>query len=70
MTKRLENTESKLDKATSSFEEFKLEYETEHVEDVLTFADQSERLDFNSNMLKANCVLITGRDLSFIAMFW
>jgi hypothetical protein len=29
--------------------------------DIYTFADQAERMDFASNLLKANCVLLTGR---------
>ena len=45
------------------FEEFVEVYNDGRDQDMLAFADQSERSDYSSNLLKANCVLLTGTDL-------
>ncbi len=51
--KRVEAAEQKIDTLAGECDE-------RHEKDLYVFADHSERADFGSNLLKGNCVLITG----------
>lgn len=53
-TERINQTDERLTSFTET-------YEASREQDMLAFADQSERADFTSNQSKANFVLITGK---------
>lgn len=59
---RIKSLEQKLDTNGSRLQAFEAEYAATRELDLYAFADQSERADYGSNLLKANCVLITGID--------
>ena len=65
---RLEHNEmmmaARLDTNEQSLTEFKCLYSDNRSQDMLTVADQSERLDYLSNLGRNNCVLLTGTNLS------
>lgn len=57
---KLKAVEKAVDQNANVVKEFMSDYESQRELDIYAFADQSERSDYGSNLLKANCVLITG----------
>lgn len=57
---RLAEMEKQVDLNGNKLLKFEQEYATARELDLFTFADHSERADYASNLLKANCVLLTG----------
>jgi hypothetical protein len=61
---RLETNElaiaSRLDSNEQSFLEFLGQYKENRGQDLYSIADQSERLDYLSNLARNNCILLTG----------
>ncbi len=57
---KIMTTEEKIEESTERLGHLECAVRADRVEDILAFADQCERSDFASNLLKANCVLITG----------
>ena len=51
---KIESTDKRLDTLET-------DVKADRVQDIYTFADQAERMDFASNLLKSNCVLLTGK---------
>lgn len=49
-----------VDQNGNIMKEFMSDFESKRELDIYAFADQSERSDYASNLLKANCVLVTG----------
>lgn len=60
MLAKLKSMEKKVDENGNSLREFKMELEKQRELDIYAFADQSERADYASNLLKCNSVLLTG----------
>lgn len=60
LTARLVEVKKVVDQNQNVMKTFMSEYERTRELDLYAFADQSERSDYGSNLLKANCVLITG----------
>jgi hypothetical protein len=61
LKQQLEAHEEKIESTATRVENLETTVADEHTLNVATFADNSERQDFNSNQAKSNCVLITGR---------
>lgn len=61
MMARLSAMEKMVDQNGNAMKSFISDYERQRELDLYAFADQSERSDYGSNLLKANCVLVTGR---------
>lgn len=57
---RIDQVVEKVEGTEERLEEFIEDVLTRRDRDIQAFADQSERSDYASNLLKANCVLITG----------
>lgn len=57
---KLRSVERKVDENENHMREALTEMEKQRVLDINAFADQSERADYGSNLLKANSVLVTG----------
>ncbi len=62
--RRLETSERKVESTEQKVDQLASEVKESRVLDVYAFADQSERADYGSNLLKTNCVLITGMVLT------
>lgn len=60
MLARLAEMERKVDLNENRVDEFIVEYASDRERNMYAFADQIERSDYASNLLKANCVLLTG----------
>ncbi len=58
--RRLDASERKLNVTEQKVEQLSCEVKEKRELDIYAFADQSERADYGSNLLKSNCVLITG----------
>lgn len=58
---KLRSVEKKVDENENHMREALTELEKQRVLDINAFADQSERADYGSNLLKANSVLVTGK---------
>lgn len=58
---RLEDMERAVDANGNFMREMKAELVSQRESDIYMFADQSERSDYASNLLKSNSVLITGK---------
>jgi len=61
LRKRVDKNEDKLEQTTEKLEYLSEEVAEDRIKNIYTFADQSERQDFQSNLAKMNCVLITGK---------
>lgn len=57
---KLQSTNDRLDSTEEKFTSFTEDYAANREQDMLAFADQSERADFTSNQNKNNYVLVTG----------
>ena len=57
---RLDETVDRISETDQRLNTLETDVKQDRVQDVYTFADQAERMDFASNLLKANCVLLTG----------
>ena len=57
---RLNQAVEKIDTTDQRLGNLETEVKQDKIQDIYTFADQSERMDFASNLLKSNCVLLTG----------
>lgn len=57
---KLKAVEQAVDQNANVMKDFMSDYESQRELDIYAFADQSERSDYGSNLLKANCVLVTG----------
>lgn len=57
---KLQSTNERLDSNEERFNSFTEDYANNREQDMLAFADQSERADFTSNQNKNNYVLVTG----------
>lgn len=60
MMARLSEMERKVDQNENKVDEFIVVYASDRERNIYSFADQIERSDYASNLLKANYVLITG----------
>ena len=60
LRKRVDQNEDKLDQNSEKLEDLSNVVAEDRIKNIYTFADQSERQDFQSNLAKSNCVLITG----------
>lgn len=58
---RIDEMERRVDYNDNRVDEFIVEYANERERNMYAFADQIERSDYASNLLKANCVLLTGK---------
>ncbi len=61
--KRVDLTEKRLESSEKKLEVMGEETIANRSLDLYAFADQSERSDYASNLLKAHCVLLTGDSL-------
>lgn len=57
---RIAEVERMVDENGNRVDEFITEYASERERNMFAFADQIERSDYASNLLKAHCVLLTG----------
>ncbi len=60
LTGRIERTEIKVAETEKKVVDLAHEAKEDKISNIYSFADQSERSDYASNLLKANSVLITG----------
>jgi len=60
LRKRVDQNEDKLEQTAEKLEDLSDVVAEDRVKNIYTFADQSERQDFQSNLSKSHCVLITG----------
>ena len=61
LEEKLQSANERLDNTDERLTNFAESYAVNREQDMLAFADQSERSDFTSNQSKANFVLITGK---------
>jgi predicted transcriptional regulator len=61
LRKRVDQNEDKLEQTAEKLEDLSDVVAEDRVKNIYTFADQSERQDFQSNLSKSHCVLITGK---------
>lgn len=61
LRKRVDHNEEKLEQTSEKLEDLSDAVAEDREKNIYTFADQSERQDFTSNLSKSHCVLITGK---------
>lgn len=60
LRKRVDQNEDRLEQTTEKLDHLTEVVSEDRIQNIYSFADQSERQDFTSNLAKSNCILITG----------